>query len=77
MNVKNVEDGVWTPAEVAQICINHHDDVKLAIQKIYERKTVPKKTFDQELNNKMMEDLEAMSESGSNFTDTDISDISD
>merc|ERR1711956_112119 len=72
LDVKNVEDGVWTPAEVAQICINHQDDVELAIQKIYERKTIPKeKSFDQGLNN------EIMSESGSDFTDTGISDISD
>merc|ERR1712008_563825 len=79
LDVKNVEDGVWTPAEVAQICINHQDDVELAIQKIYERKTIPKeKSFDQGLNNEiMMEDLEIMSESGSDFTDTGISDISD
>merc|ERR1711956_153672 len=74
LDVKNVEDGVWTPAEVAQICINHQDDVELAIQKIYERKTIPKeKSFDQDL----MEDLEIMSESGSDFTDTGFSDISD
>ena len=73
--MKNVEDGVWTPAEVAQICINHQDDVELAIQKIYERKTIPKETsFDQGLNNKIMI---IMSESGSDFTDTGISDISD
>merc|ERR1739844_573511 len=79
LDVKNVENGVWTPAEVAQICINHQDDVELAIQKIYERKTIPKdKSFDQGLNNEiMMEDLEIMSESGSDFTDTGISDISD
>merc|ERR1740123_2152333 len=79
LDVKNVEDGVWTPAEVAQICINHQDDVELAIQKIYERKTIPKeKSFDQGLNNEiMMEDIEIMSESGSDFTDTGISDISD
>merc|ERR1711956_113871 len=79
LDVKNVEDGVWTPAEVAQICINHQDDVELAIQKIYERKTIPKeKSFDQGLNNEvMMEDLEIMSESGPDFTDTGISDISD
>merc|ERR1712008_539820 len=75
LDVKNVADGVWTPADVAQICINHQDDVELAIQKIYERKTIPK---DQGLNNEiMMENLEIMSESGSDFTDTGISDISD
>merc|ERR1712228_87921 len=69
LDVKNVENGVWTPAEVAQICINHQDDVELAIQKIYERKTIPKEnSLDQELNNEiMMEDLEIMSESGSDF----------
>merc|ERR1712086_402917 len=79
LDVKNVENGVWTLAEVAQICINHQDDVELAIQKIYKRKTIPKeKSFDQGLNNEiMMEDLEIMSESGSDFTDTGISDISD
>merc|ERR1739836_241259 len=42
LDMNNVEDFVWTPAEVAQICINHQDDVELAIEKIYERKTVPK-----------------------------------
>merc|ERR1719189_3226935 len=79
LDMEHVQDGVWTPAEVAQICINHQDDVEPAIQKIYERKTIPKeKSFDQRLNSEiMMEDLEIMSESGSDFTDTGISDISD
>ena len=41
LDMKNVQDDVWTPAEVAQICINHQDDFELAIKKIYERKTIP------------------------------------
>ena len=32
----NVNDDVWTPAEVAQICINHRDNIELAMEKIYE-----------------------------------------
>merc|ERR1712154_482024 len=40
LDMENVQDGVWTPAEVAQICINHQDDVDLAIEKIYERKSI-------------------------------------
>ena len=38
-----MQDGVWTPAEVAQICINHRDNFEDAAKKIYERKTVPEK----------------------------------
>merc|ERR1711902_88186 len=26
LDMENVQDGVWTPAEVAQICINHQDE---------------------------------------------------
>merc|ERR1711936_1319970 len=36
LDMEHVQDGVWTPAEVAQICINHQDDVELAIKEIYE-----------------------------------------
>ena len=42
----NIKDGVWTPAEVAQICINNRTNVELAMKKISERKIVPKKKND-------------------------------
>ena len=38
IDLGNVKDDVWTPAEVAQICISHRDDFKLASKKICERK---------------------------------------
>ena len=41
--MKNIKDDVWTPAEVAQICINNRQNIQLAMKKIFERKTVPKK----------------------------------
>jgi hypothetical protein len=37
--MENVIDNVWTPAEVAQICINNLEDKGLAMTMIYERKT--------------------------------------
>jgi len=43
VDMKNIKDGVWTPAEVAQICINNRQNIQLAMKKIHERKTVPKK----------------------------------
>jgi len=43
LDMKNIKDGVFTPAEVAQICINNRTNPELAMKKIYERKTVPKK----------------------------------
>ena len=36
LDMDNVNDDVWTPAEVAQICINHRDNIELAMEKIYE-----------------------------------------
>lgn len=72
--MNNVEDFVWTPAEVAQICINHQDDVELAIEKIYERKTVPKEESANHICDKT--DDEIMSESGSDITDSGASDMS-
>merc|ERR1712012_1392765 len=73
LDMNNVEDFVWTPAEVAQICINHQDDVELAIEKIYERKTVPKEGGHDDFDKKGDETL---SESGSDFTDSGASDVS-
>lgn len=43
LDMKNVKDDVWTPAEVAQICINNRTNVELAMKKISERRIVPKK----------------------------------
>ena len=43
LDMENIKDGVWTPAEVAQICIKNHKNVELAMEKIHERKTTPKK----------------------------------
>ena len=40
LDMDNVNDDVWTPAEVAQICINHRDNIELAMEKIYEGPTV-------------------------------------
>ena len=37
IDLGNVKDDVWTPAEVANICISHRDDFKLASKKICER----------------------------------------
>merc|ERR1719322_60715 len=74
LDMNNVEDFVWTPAEVAQICINHQDDVELAIEKIYERKTVPKEENANYVCDKT--DDEIMSESGSDITDSGASDMS-
>merc|ERR1712029_1095153 len=73
LDMNNVEYFVWTPAEVAQICINHQDDVELAIEKIYERKTVPKEGAHDDFDKK---DDETLSESGSDFTDSGASDES-
>merc|ERR1719322_451462 len=73
LDMNKVEDFVWTPAEVAQICINHQDDVELAIEKIYERKTVPKEGAHDDFDKK---DDETLSESGSDFTDSGASDVS-
>ena len=36
-----IMDGVWTPAEVAQICIRHRNNMELAMKKIHERKSIP------------------------------------
>ena len=36
-----IMDGVWTPAEVAQICIRHRTNMELAMKKIHERKSIP------------------------------------
>ena len=38
IDLGNVKDDVWTPAEVANICISHRDDFKLASKMICERK---------------------------------------
>jgi len=57
LDMKNVQDGVWTPAEVAQICINHQDDVELAMEKIYERKSIPTETMNGSQEEKMEEDM--------------------
>jgi hypothetical protein len=38
-DMENVIDNVWTPAEVAQICINNREDKALDMTMIYERKT--------------------------------------
>ena len=48
LDMKNVRDGVWTPAEIVQICVNHRNDHEMAMKKIYERKTVPKMKKEQE-----------------------------
>ena len=49
LDMKNVKDGVWTPAEIVQICVNHRNDYQLAMKKIYERKTVPKMKTEEEV----------------------------
>merc|ERR1719244_2558778 len=39
VDMKNVKDGVWTPAEVAQICINNRQNIQLAMkEKLFQRK---------------------------------------
>merc|ERR1711902_49549 len=57
LDMKNVQDGVWTPAEVAQICINHQDDVEVAMEKISERKSIPTETMNGSQEEKMEEDM--------------------
>ena len=42
-DMDDIMNGVWTPAEVAQICINHRENIELAIKNIYERKVIPEK----------------------------------
>ena len=42
-DMNNIMNGVWTPAEVAQICTNHRESIELAMKKIYERKAIPEK----------------------------------
>jgi len=71
LDMENVQDGVWTPAEVAQICINHQDDVDLAIQKIYERKFIPNDTKNEGQDEKIEE---AMSDYGSDIVESRILD---
>merc|ERR1712152_16449 len=66
-----VQDGVWTPAEVAQICINHQDDVELAMEKIYERKFIPNDTKNEGQDEKIEE---AMSDYGSDIVESRILD---
>merc|ERR1712223_285917 len=71
LDMENVQDGVWTPAEVAQICINHQDDVDLAIKKIYERKFIPNETKNEGQDEKIEE---AMSDYGSDIVESRILD---
>merc|ERR1739836_259905 len=71
LDMESVQDGVWTPAEVAQICINHQDDVDLAIQKIYERKFIPNDTKNEGQDEKIEE---AMSDYGSDIVESRILD---
>merc|ERR1711997_225870 len=71
LDMESVQDGVWTPAEVAQICINHQDDVDLAIQKIYERKSIPNETINEGQDEKIEE---AMSDYGSDIVESRILD---
>jgi len=71
LDMENVQDGVWTPAEVAQICINHQDDVDLAIEKIYERKFIPNDTKNEGQDEKIEE---AMSDYGSDIVESRILD---
>merc|ERR1712165_682984 len=71
LDMENVQDGVWTPAEVAQICINHQDDVELAIEKIYERKFIPNDTKNEGQDEKIEE---AMSDYGSDIVESRILD---
>ena len=42
-DMNDIMNGVWTPAEVAQICTNHRESIELAMKKIYERKVIPEK----------------------------------
>ena len=37
-----MKEYVWTPAEVTQVCINHRDNIGLALREISVRKTVPR-----------------------------------
>merc|ERR1712048_785485 len=71
LGMENVQDGVWTPAEVAQICINHQDDVDLAIEKIYERKFIPNDNKNEGQDEKIEE---AMSDYGSDIVESRILD---
>merc|ERR1712045_111743 len=71
LDMEHVQDGVWTPAEVAQICINHQDDVELAIKKIYERKAIPNLIINGDQDEKMEE---VMSDYGSDIVESRILD---
>jgi len=71
LDMEHVQDGVWTPAEVAQICINHQDDVELAIKKIYERKAIPNLIINGDQDEKMEE---VMSDYGSDIIENRILD---
>jgi len=77
LDMEHVQDGVWTPAEVAQICINHQDDVELAIKKIYERKAIPNLIINGDQDQKMEEEtssIEVMSDYGSDIIENRILD---
>ena len=45
-----MKEYVWTPAEVTQVCINHRDNIGLALKEISARKIVPREKEDEEFD---------------------------